>query len=364
MAAMRDAPVRHESVPARFAEGRRIDGVDAARGIALVGMFIAHLAPAAATGSLEATLLSVADERPRLLFALAAGIGLGLLTGGVRPTDPPGRAEQRRQLAVRAALLLLLGLLLTYVLQPLASVILDEYGIAFLLLLPLLFLPRPVLLGLGAGLLVIAPGLAVALSATDAVQEARRGRTFLLTDWLVAGSYPVIVWVPVMLVGLAVARYGLQRPATVAITGLVALATVVAYLPGNALLDAGARTAADAVGTSLVTLANVGAGLALTAALVAVTQWGTDATTRVARILLSPLSAMGAMPLTIYTAHIVVISQAIRIEDGVPEDDSWVLLAATVVGSMAFALAWRAWVGRGPLEALFRWISGRDRAAA
>ncbi|GLI26193.1 hypothetical protein ARHIZOSPH14_04350 [Agromyces rhizosphaerae] len=358
---MRDAETRSDPVATPFAAARRVDGVDAARGLALVGMFVAHLAPDASAGTLEATLLSVADERPRLLFALAAGIGLGLLTGGERPTSQGDRGELRRQLTVRAVLLLLLGLLLMYILQPLVSVILDEYGIAFLLLLPLVFLPRPLLLGLGAGLLVIMPGLALALSATEPVRDARSGRTFLLVDWFLSGSYPVLVWVPVMLVGLAFARYGLRRPSTTAIAGLVGLAAVVAYLPGNALLDMGSGTLADAVGTSLVTFANVGAGLALTAALLAVTQWGTDATRRAASIALSPLSAMGSMPLTVYTAHVVVISQAIRIEDGVPEDDSWTLLALTILGSMAFALAWRRWVGRGPLEALFRWVSGRDR---
>jgi uncharacterized membrane protein YeiB len=31
---------------------------------------------------------------------------------------------------------------------------------------------------------------------------------------------------------------------------------------------------------------------------------------------------------------------------------------------MIFALVWRRYVGRGPLELLLRWASGRDRADA
>ena len=47
----------------------RVDGVDAARGLALIGMFVAHVSPV--VSSVEFTsLIALADERPRLLFAL------------------------------------------------------------------------------------------------------------------------------------------------------------------------------------------------------------------------------------------------------------------------------------------------------
>jgi len=66
----------------------------------------------------------------------------------------------------------------------------------------------------------------------------------------------------------------------------------------------------------------------------------------------------------IYTIHLVVISLAIRMEDGVPTDDSWPLLVGLIVGSMVFAWLWRRHLGRGPLERLLRRASGRDRADA
>jgi uncharacterized membrane protein YeiB len=73
---------------------------------------------------------------------------------------------------------------------------------------------------------------------------------------------------------------------------------------------------------------------------------------------------MGAMPLSIYTIQLVVISFAKRVENGVVTDDSWQLLIGLIAGSMIFALVWRRYVGRGPLELLLRWASGRDRADA
>ena len=85
---------------------------------------------------------------------------------------------------------------------------------------------------------------------------------------------------------------------------------------------------------------------------------------RVATVLLSPVIAMGAMPLSIYTIHLVVIALAIREENGVPTDNSWELVIGLVVGSMAFAWLWRRYLGRGPLERLLRHASGRDRADA
>ena len=124
--------------------GMRIEGVDAARGIALIGMFVAHVAPAVASVD-AAELIALADERPRLLFALTAGIGLGLLSGGVRPADDPReRGALRRQVAIRAVMLVALGLLVVATLRPLVFVILDVYGVAFLLMIPLMFLPARV----------------------------------------------------------------------------------------------------------------------------------------------------------------------------------------------------------------------------
>jgi uncharacterized membrane protein YeiB len=82
---------------------------------------------------------------------------------------------------------------------------------------------------------------------------------------------------------------------------------------------------------------------------------------RVASTVLAPVVAMGGMPLSIYTIHLVVIGLAKRVENGVVTDDSWPLLIGLVAGSMVFAWLWRRYLGRGPLERLIRSASGRDR---
>ena len=343
---------------------RRIDGVDAARGLALIGMFIAHVAPGVASVDL-AELLAIADDRPRLLFALTAGIGLGFMTGGIRPIAA-GRGELRRQIAIRAVILIALGAIIAFTLHPLVFIILDVYGVAFLLLLPLLFLPPRVALGLGIGLLAITPALAEIGARSEFVNEVRQTPLKFLSDWIVGGAYPVIVWVPVMLIGLALARFGLTSPRVVARVALVGVIAASVLLPAATLLPP-PELASDAAWSvplrmSLETLGNVAVGAIVVAAMLALTAFARPAVRRVAGTVLSPITAMGSMPLSIYTIHLVVLGLAIRVEDGVVTDDSWPLLIGLVVGSMVFASVWRRYLGRGPLERALRWASRRQRA--
>ncbi|MFF2493287.1 DUF418 domain-containing protein [Agromyces sp. NPDC058064] len=341
----------------------RVDGIDAARGLALIGMFVAHVAPVAATPE-AAELIAIADERPRLLFALTAGFGLGFLTGGVRPVVE-GRGVLRRQLAVRAVILIALGLIIAATLRPLVFIILDVYGVAFLVMLPLLFRPARAALAIGAGLLAVTPGLATAVQYSADVMSAREDGPRLLYDWMLTGAYPVIVWVPVMLIGLGLARLGAADPRVVPRYALTGAVTAAVMLPLTRLLpaeaDATASPAEHAVSASALALGNVGVGLVVVAATVTITALARPAVRRVAGAVLSPVTAMGAMPLTIYTLHLVVISGAKRVEGGFMTDDSWALTIGLIVGSMAFAWLWQRFLGRGPLERLLRAASGRGR---
>lgn len=352
----------------------RVDGVDAARGLALIGMFVAHLAPAAASVD-AAELIALADERPRLLFALTAGIGLGLLTGATRPVaDAVARWALRRQIAIRALLLIALGLIVVAVFAPLVFVILDVYGVAFLVMLPMLFLPGRVAIALGAVLLTMTPAIA-AIAERDADIAALGDRPppiGLLVEWFLVGAYPVIIWVPVMLIGLGLARLDVAAPRVVAGAALAGTAVASVALPLSRLLTddalpAGADAGSDGawavpVRASLETVGNTAVGLVVVAATVALTALARPAVRRIAGAVLSPVTAMGAMPLTIYTAHLIVISLGkYRSESGVVTDDSWPLLIGSIIGSMLFAWLWRRYVGRGPLEWALRWASGRGR---
>jgi uncharacterized membrane protein len=344
----------------------RVDGVDAARGWALIGMFVAHVAPAVASVDVE-QLLSIAEERPRLLFALTAGIGLGFISGGSDPISE-GRDALRRQIAIRAIILVVLGFLIWALLNPLVFIILDVYGVAFLIMLPLLFLSPRVALALGIGLLAVTPALAELGARTEFVQAVRETPVKFLSDWAVGGAYPVIVWVPVMLIGLALARFGIGSPRVLVMSALVGTVAAVVCLPIAARLP-GSEIVSEAgwsvpLHESIMTVGNVGVCAVIVAGLVALTGLARPTVRRVAGTVLSPITAMGAMPLSIYTIHLVVIAGAKRTENGVVTDDSWPLLIGLVVGSMVFAWLWRRFVGRGPLEQVLRWASGRDRADA
>ncbi|MFC9919850.1 DUF418 domain-containing protein [Agromyces binzhouensis] len=358
--------------PARAASSR-VAGVDAARGIALIGMFVAHVAPVVGFGFWD-DLIAVADERPRLLFALTAGIGLGLLTGGVAPQRAPyARTTLRRQIAIRAILLIAMGVVVVELLRPLVLVILDVYGVAFLLMLPLLFLPWRFALLLGPALLAVTPAI-VELAARDVdLAEVARGPWGILVDWLVLGAYPVAIWVPVMLIGLGLARAGVGRPRTLAWAAISAGAVAVLalplahVLPGPADVAGMPETTAWSIplAASLSTLGNTAVGVLVVAASTALLGLTSARVRRIAGAILSPVTAMGAMPLTVYTLHLVVIANAKYVrEDGVVADDSWALLIGLVAGLAAFAWLWRRFVGIGPLERFFRWVSGRSRMPA
>ncbi|WP_165314438.1 DUF418 domain-containing protein [Agromyces protaetiae] len=117
------------------------------------------------------------------------------------------------------------------------------------------------------------------------------------------------------------------------------------------------------MGESLQAFGNVGVCAVIVAVAVLLTGLARPGVRRVAAAVLSPITAMGAMPLTIYTAHLVVLAAAKREENGFITDDSWPLVIGLIVGSMAFAWCWRRFIGRGPLEELMRIASGRSRTA-
>jgi hypothetical protein len=72
-------------------------------------------------------------------------------------------------------------------------------------------------------------------------------------------------------------------------------------------------------------------------------------------VLLAPLAAVGSMTFTLYTLHCLLLAG-----DSVPGPARQVYLVHVLV-TLAVATTWRAWVGRGPLEAL---AAAAARAAA
>lgn len=80
------APSRRPWWPTRRAPGKvRFVGLDAARGLAVSGMVIAHTASIGPLGESADAWLGFAHGRSSILFATIAGVSLTLLSGGRVP---------------------------------------------------------------------------------------------------------------------------------------------------------------------------------------------------------------------------------------------------------------------------------------
>jgi len=200
------------------APSRRLLGVDAARGIALIGMMAIHIQPMLTADGSVSTAYRIASGHSAALFAVLAGVGLALASGGTTP--PRGRrlAAAAAGTLARAGVLLLVGLQLGG-LRSGVAVILVFYALLFVVAVPFLALPARVLLPLGAGWAVLAPGLSQAVRPFMPIQsfdspapQALANPVDLLREVVITGYYPVITWTAYLLAGLGIGRLALGNP--------------------------------------------------------------------------------------------------------------------------------------------------------
>ena len=135
----------------------RIVGLDVARWWALMGMVATHALVSLRPGGTEVAFAQwVAGGRASALFAVLAGVSMALMSGGQDPLRGAARRRVSRGLAVRAAIVFVIGLALAE-LGTTIVVILAYYGALFLLGLPFLGL-RPLALAAWAlGWALVAP---------------------------------------------------------------------------------------------------------------------------------------------------------------------------------------------------------------
>ncbi|MBD8485300.1 DUF418 domain-containing protein [Frigoribacterium sp. CFBP 8759] len=337
----------------------RLMGVDVARGLAVLGMFAAHMWPRPLLDE------RVFDGRSAILFATLAGVSLGLMSGGARPTPRGGRGRVVGGIAIRAGLLVVLGLALQ-AWNPYLLVILPYYGVMFVLALGLLFAPRAVLLAAAALLAVVAPWLASSVPVDAYGDTAVSGAAGLATQALLVGAYPALVWTPFLLVGLVAARSDLNRTRTqvtliVAGTSAAIVGYAARFLPGASSIpwfDPADHEGmpAEIVGSGGVAAAVLGLLLLATTPRRPVTPEGRGrgGAAAVVRTVLRPLAATGAQPLTVYAAHVLITAPLFtvyRLSDpaaayGLPLGH----LVVAVVLTLVYATLWQRYVGRGPLE--------------
>ena len=357
----------------------RILGVDAARAIALAGMFATHIVPL--SDGREATLTGlVADGRASALFAVLAGVGVALSTGGPRrPPDARAHLAAAAGLVVRGALVAGIGLLLVG-LDPPVAVILAYYGLLFVVAAPLLRLSATALAAGAVAAAALAPVASHLLRSTGPDDPGEQPGLAALTEPLellgtlaVTGYYPVLPWTAYLLAGMAVGRLDLRRSRVA--TGLLAggaalalLATAASALllgPGGGAAAIGASALerrrygttptdtwwwlvvdAPHSGTPFDLAHTTGTALAVLGAMLLLAR-------RAPRLVRVP-AAVGAIPLTLYTLHVVAVSAYPG--DGPDAPRLWLahVLVATAIG---VALSWAG--RRGPLEVV---VSGAGRA--
>lgn len=203
----------------------RLTGIDAARGLAILGMIVAHTAalpPLAIDDPLS--WLQVVNGNSSILFAVLAGVSIALLTGRERLPDPADLPRLRLALLGRGAAIFSIGLVVE-MLGVAVYVILTFYGLLYVLALPVLRLRPSRLLALAVPLALVGP-VAVAIVNVLALQPFGAGSQLLLT-----GTYRLTTWVPLMLVGMAIGRLPLTRAAVAG-----AIATIGAALAGLGVL--------------------------------------------------------------------------------------------------------------------------------
>ncbi|MGH8971165.1 MAG: heparan-alpha-glucosaminide N-acetyltransferase domain-containing protein, partial [Actinomycetes bacterium] len=140
----------------RYRGAARLAGVDVARALALFGMMSVHVFPPFTDDGALHPAYAVAAGRSAALFAVLAGVGLALASGGIRPPVGAGLRAARVGALARAALLLVLGLLLGEVDSP-PLVILAYYAVLFAAAPPFLGLRARTLAVLAAGWALLAP---------------------------------------------------------------------------------------------------------------------------------------------------------------------------------------------------------------
>lgn len=365
----RDAPAAERDVPA---VGRLV-GLDLARCLAVFGMFAAHVGPDPAHGGTAGALAELTHGRSMALFGVLAGVTLVIIGGRTRPKTGLAGRQAAAKIVIRAAILLAVGTALTMTDTDM-EVILAYYGVYFLLALPLIRLRARTLALVAAGMALVGPQLSYVIRdsldgpvASGLVDPLARLSGDGVLALLVTGSYPALTYMPFLLAGMALGRLDL---ASAAVRGrLAALGGALAVLGYGGswlafrllpdLMEATGAPAAwwsDADGdpngeaawllaaaphseTTPSIVGGTGAALmVIAAALTAV-----DRFPRLRR-LAAPLIAVGAMSLSAYVAHILVLLPL-----GPQELPPNLLLGFILVVTVP-AYLWFRRFRRGPLE--------------
>lgn len=297
------------------------------------------------------------------LFVLLAGVSVALLTGGARAYEGQRMRVARRRVAVRAGMLLGIGLCIS----TFSASVLEYYAVLLLLLLPCTRL-RPRSLALLSAAAVPTVTLYAAWVTENHIEWMRAevpvglsvlvqpehwgGYLFALVS--TGGGFQTVYGIPLALAGLAIGRLEL-RSATVQARmvfgglGLAVTATIVTVLAPHVMMIGDTTDwrslfqmpgpysgyATSAVGITLM----IGLALLLLGVLLPVLY------RPLPRRLLWPLAATGSMTMTWYAGHFVFLDLI-----GPRTAFSAVTFLAFIAAVVVLSTVWRSRFRRGPLE--------------
>lgn len=375
----------------------RLVGVDAARGIALLGMMSVHALWAYDENGDVTWTYALAAGRSAATFALLAGVAIAFMTRRRRAERGDWRTTSA-SLAARAGVVGVIGLLLGGTDAAVATVIFTYYAVLFIVAIPMVFLSTRALFATGSAIALVVPVLShlvrphlpESADGNVSVAQLLQDPVQLLTQLTLTGLYPALPWMAYVCIGIAIGRLQLSAQ-QVALrlfgwgAGLAISAWALSFLllgpaGGRAQLyasgPASGRSSSDiddllswgGAGSTptdtwwwLATVAphtTTPLDLAHTIGVATALLGGMLLLARRYGNVLTPLAAAGGMTLTLYTAHVLFLNSP------------WDVFGATtgyviqVAAALAFAVIWRKMVGSGPLEALAADTARAARRAA
>lgn len=380
------------TVLGRLSPAGRLIGLDAARGIALFAMMVTHIFALSDPAGLP-TWAAVFAGRASALFAVLAGCSLVLSTRS-RMADSGRLRDAASSVLIRSGAIILIGLCLGSV-SSLLAVILVNYGVMFALAMLFLRLRARTLFVIAVAWMVLSPVVSMLIRSEFGLEPMYSSMSWFdiaapvtaLQDLMLTGYYPILQWLSYILLGMAVAKIDIGKHLMslfAAGLGLFLVGKGVSWLlinfagGGSALvrvselygtdLNAALFTGSYGVtpttswwwlaitgphsGTPFDLLSTAGTALLTIvvcqslAVLLGRSSW-----------VLAPLSAPGSMPLSVYSAHVVLLEitrpwiEANPMLGGVmgPQAVEFGLHAAVFI---LFALIWKLAIdAHGPLEA-------------
>ncbi|ATH94802.1 TGS domain-containing protein [Bacillus glycinifermentans] len=204
----------------------RIVALDAARGLAVIGMYLQHFA-------LNETNGSIVSGNTTLLFVLCGGISYSIMAGRMMDRGMEPVAFRTRMLA-RAVFIDIIGYLLIMLNTPF-GVILPAYAALFVLALVLVRRSTRVLVTTAAALIIVSPPLMI-------LGGSVLSGAFLLSD-IAGGPLSALALAPAFVAGMAIGRFDLTKMRTALwLVGSGAIMLIVSKVLGTFVLPGLSRS--------------------------------------------------------------------------------------------------------------------------